>query len=200
MENNKSNEILIKTYTCWLSISCTLPNNEILPPNLTKEHLEEFFEVKAKEIGEFHSVKLEYVEIHKSFQCYVNFLTEDSAKQAVKLFDQIELENLKIRSEYRLPKNNKKLNPLLSHNDRTETAASSKNPLLLKQSDIRPRSNSVVRSKPNQSDIRPRSNSVVRSKPNQSAILPRSNSKACPKQSENIKRYVVIDGNNVAIQ
>jgi hypothetical protein len=181
MANVQSNEISIKTFTCWLSISCTLPNNDILPSNITKENLEEFFEVKAKEIGEFHSVKLNYVEIHKSFQCYVNFLTEDSAERAVKLFDQIELENLKIKSKYRPHKENKI--PLLSHNDRTETAASSKNPLLQKQSDIRPRSNSVVRSKPNQSDIRPR-----------------SSSKACPKQSENIKRYVVIDGNNVAIQ
>jgi hypothetical protein len=176
-------ENAIKTYTCWLSISCTLPNNEILPPNITKEHLEEFFEFKAKEIGEFHSVKLKYVEIHKSFQCYVNFLTEDSAKQAVKLFDQQELENLKIKSEYRPPKENKKPNPLLNHNDRTETAASNKNPLLQKQS-----------------NIRSRSNSEARSKLNQSAIRPRSNSKACPTQNENIKRYVVIDGNNVAIQ
>ena len=88
MENVQSNEILIKTYTCWLSISCTLPNNEKLPPNITKENLKEYFEVKAKEIGEFHSVKLEYVENHRSYQCWINFLTEDSAKQAVERFDQ----------------------------------------------------------------------------------------------------------------
>ena len=106
MANVQSNEISIKTYTCWVAISCTLPNNETLPSNITKENLEEFFEVKAKEIGEFHSVKLKYVEIHESFQCFVNFLAEDSAKHAAKRFDRIALDNFKIKSEYRPPKEN----------------------------------------------------------------------------------------------
>ena len=184
MENVQSNEILIKTYTCWLSISCTLPNNEILPPNLTKEHFEEFFEVKAKEIGAFHSVKLKYVEIHESFQCFVNFLTEDSAKQAVKRFDRIELENFKIKSEYRPPKNTKKPNPLLNHAERRRVAAAKG-----KASFLQTQSNKHLRSR-----------SEARPKLKQSVKRPKSNSKACAKQSENIKRYVVIDGNNVASQ
>ena len=101
----------------------------------------------------------------------------------MKLFVQTELDNLKIKSEYRPPKDNKKPNPLLNHAGRRETAAKGKAPLLQ-----------------NQSDTRSRSNSAVPSKPNQSAIRPRSNSKPYPKQNENIKRYVVIDGKNVAIQ
>ena len=184
MVNIQSNEISIKTFTCWLSISCTLPNNDILPSNITKENLEEFFEVKAKEIGEFHSVKLNYVEIHKSFQCYVNFLTEDSAKQAVKLFDQIELENLKIKSEYRPPKENKKPTPLLNHAERRRVAAAKGKAFFLQT----------------QSNKHLRSRSEARPKLKQPVKRPKSNSKACAKQSENIKRYVVIDGNNVAIQ
>jgi hypothetical protein len=68
--------------------------------------LKEYFEVRAKEIGELHSVKLKYVKKHKSFQCFINFLVEDSAKQAVKRFGRIELDNFKIKSEYRPPKDN----------------------------------------------------------------------------------------------
>ena len=106
MVNVQSNEILIKTYTCWLSISCTLPNNQMLPSGITKENLKEYFEVRAKEIGELHSVKLKYVKEHRSFQCFVNFLTEDSVKQAVKRFDRVELDNFKVKSEYRPAKEN----------------------------------------------------------------------------------------------
>jgi hypothetical protein len=156
----KSSEYLSKTYTCWLSISCTLLNNEKLPPNITEDDLEGYFKENAKQIGAFHSINLKYIEKHKSFQCFINFFTEDSAKQAVKLFDRIELENFKIKSKYWLPKGNDNAqNPLLSDTDRKETAAKGKTSLLQNQSDI----------------------------------LPRSNSK-------NTKRYIVIDGNNVAIQ
>ena len=106
MARFQSNVNLPKTYTCWLSISCTLPNNQMLPSGITKENLKEYFEVRAKEIGELHSVKLKYVKEHRSFQCFVNFLTEDSVKQAVKRFDRIELDNFKLKSEYRPPKDN----------------------------------------------------------------------------------------------
>jgi len=143
MARFRSNENLPKTYTCWLSISCTLPNNQILPPNITKENLKEYFEVKAKEVGAFHSVKLEYNEKHKAFQCFVNFLTEDSAKQAVKHFDRVDLDNFKVKSEHRPSKeNNNAQNPLLKHAARTETTSKGKNPLLRNQSNLRPMSNS----------------------------------------------------------
>jgi hypothetical protein len=155
MARFQSNEISIKTYTCWLSISCTLPNNEMLPPNITKDHLKEYFQVKAKEIGAFHSVKLEYNEKYKSFQCFVNFLTEDSAKHAAKRFDRIELDNLKIKSEYRPLKESNAQNPLLKHAVRTETAAAKgKNPLLQNQSIIRPISNSKARGMQNENTKR----------------------------------------------
>jgi hypothetical protein len=96
----KSSENLIKTYTCWLSISCTLPNNEILPPNITEDVLERYFKEKAKRVGALHSINFKSIEKNKSFRCFINFLTENSAKQAVKLFDRIELENFNIKSKY----------------------------------------------------------------------------------------------------
>jgi len=150
----KSTENLVKTFTCWLSISCTLPNNEKLPPNITEDDLEGYFKEKAKKLAAFHSINLKYIEKHKSFQCFINFLTEDSAKQAVKLFDRTELNNFRIKSKYWLLKDNNAQNPLLSDTDRKE-----KDPLLQNQLDLLPISN-----------------------------------------SRNTKRYIVIDGNNVAIQ
>ena len=104
MNNFQSSENLNKTFTCWVSISCTL-NNEILPPNITEAYLEEFFEAKAKEIGQFSTAKLIYIEKHKAYQCFINFFTEDAAKKAIKLFNEYKLPNFDIKSEYRRVKN-----------------------------------------------------------------------------------------------
>ena len=104
MNKFQSSENLNKTFTCWVAVGCTL-NNEILPPNITKANLEEFFEAKAKEIGQFSTAKLTYNEKHKAFQCFINFLTEDAAKTAAKLFNQYKLPNFDMKSEYRPAKN-----------------------------------------------------------------------------------------------
>ena len=109
---------LTRTFTCWFSISCTLPN-KILPPGITKEHLEEFFTMKSKEvIGEFHSLKLTLNQKYNNHQCFVNFLSEKSAKSAVDFFKKIDLEkmNLNLEVKYREPEKNTdpNQNPLLN--------------------------------------------------------------------------------------
>ena len=118
MAKFQSIEHLNKTFLCWVSVSCTF-NNEILPPNITEANLEDFFETKAREIGQFSTAKLTYNEKHKAFQCFINFLTEDAAKTAAKLFNQYKLSNFDMKSEYRPAKNTndqpdqKQNNPLL---------------------------------------------------------------------------------------
>jgi hypothetical protein len=119
MKKHQSMENLTKTFTCWVSVSCSLPN-AILPPGITTKHLEEFFKVKSKEeIGEFHSLKLVPSEKYKNHQCFINFLSEKCANKAVTYFNKISIaDNIKLEAKYRP---NEKIsdqnnNPLLQSN------------------------------------------------------------------------------------
>ena len=115
MKKHQSIENLTKTYPCWIAVSCTLPGN-FLPPDITKENLEEYLTVKSKEIGEFHSLKLDKNEKYKNYQCYINFLSEKCANKAVSFFNRVELSNLKLEAKFRQAEkiNDKNQNPLLS--------------------------------------------------------------------------------------
>ena len=124
--------------------------------------MKEFFEITSKkEIGQFHSIHLEYVEKYKNHQCFINFVTENAARRAVEYFSKFEMQNhLELKTEFRSSSLEKRKDSLPSE------VNSGKNPLLKNQPP-----------QPHQ-----RENSQAR------------------KQGENSKRYIVIDGNNVAIQ
>jgi hypothetical protein len=117
MKKHQSMENLTKTYTCWVSVSCSLPDT-ILPPGITTKHLEEFFKVKSKEeIGEFHSLKLNPNEKYKNHQCFINFYIRKD--KAVTYFNKISIsDNIKLEAKYRPNEkiNEQNNNPLLQSN------------------------------------------------------------------------------------
>ena len=142
MKKYQSTENLTKTYTCWLSVSCTLPG-QTLPPGTTEDHVEEFLKKKSRENGEFHSLKLSFNEKYKKYQCFINFLSEKSANRAVDFFNRIDLGNLKLKLEakFRQPEktNDQNINPLLESDSKFKSKSDlnseslrseKKNPLL----------------------------------------------------------------------
>jgi hypothetical protein len=109
------------TFTCWLGIGSTLKGS-VLPPTVSKEHLEDFIKTKAKSIGDFHSLNLTFNTKHNCYQCFVNFLSEKCAQKAVCIFNEIDLSYLEIKAEYR-PSIKKTENPLFE----LETKSKEKN-------------------------------------------------------------------------
>ncbi len=67
-----------RTYCCWV---------ENIPGKIKKDSIEQYFKKKAEKYDSFHSIKVEFNEAHKSYQCFLNFLNDNSMVQCVKYLD-----------------------------------------------------------------------------------------------------------------
>jgi hypothetical protein len=71
-----SNHVLM--YCCWVGN---------IPSNIEKDLIKQYFENVANNFDSFHSINVEYNEKYKSYQCYLNFLNENSMIKSAKYFN-----------------------------------------------------------------------------------------------------------------
>lgn len=99
-------------HTCFLSISCTIPDFA-LPPDMSTDQLKESFKklISENKIEGMQSIgNVTYVDKHQKHQCFINFSSEKNAKQAVAVFKEVEIhKNIKLDSSYRPPQINNQM-------------------------------------------------------------------------------------------
>jgi RNA recognition motif-containing protein len=66
------------TFCCWVGN---------IPGNIDNDLIEKYFENEAKYFDSFHSINVEYNKKHNSYQCYLNFLNENSMKNSAIYFN-----------------------------------------------------------------------------------------------------------------
>ena len=90
------------TYCCWVGN---------IPGNIEKDLIQHYFKYEAKKFDSFYSINVEFNETHKSYQCFLNFLNDDSMVQCVKYFDGKHYCGKILTAKERRPKRGKSVPP-----------------------------------------------------------------------------------------
>ena len=90
------------TYCCWIGN---------IPGNIEKGLIEQYFEEEARNFNNFHSIRVDYNQDHASYQCFINYLDENSMEKATRHFDRKYYCGNNLKAQSRRPKRTSSVPP-----------------------------------------------------------------------------------------